>query len=115
MKDGFEKNEFYAQQEDLERQIGYEHIRRGFLIRLLQRLCTDYSPVRHSTRQEGKEKALLYDLERYIRLHDADVTVSELEQVFHYHRNYFNLIGNTGDRLFRNMYRKYALTMRFSC
>ncbi|NBI60957.1 AraC family transcriptional regulator, partial [Lachnospiraceae bacterium] len=78
--------------EDLERQIGYEHIRQGFLIRLLQRLCTDYSPVRHSTRQEGKEKALLYDLERYIRLHDADVTISELEQVFHYHRNYFNLI-----------------------
>lgn len=78
--------------EDLERLPGYEHIRRGLLIRLLQMLCTDYSTVRHSSNQEGKEKALLYELERYIRLHDADVTIAALEQTFHYHRNYFNLI-----------------------
>lgn len=78
--------------EDLDRLPGYEHIRRGLLIRLLQRLCTDYSVVRRSDRLEGKEKALLYELERYIRLHDADVTAADLEQNFHYHRNYFNLI-----------------------
>lgn len=78
--------------EDLERLPGYEHIRRGQLIRLLQRLCTDYSLVLRSNRREGKEKALLYELERYIRLHDADVTIYALEQQFHYHRNYFNLI-----------------------
>lgn len=79
-------------EEDLNRLPGYEHIRRGLLIRLLKTLCTDYSLVRHSNSQEGKEKAFLYELERYIRLHDADVTLRNLEQVFHYHRNYFTLI-----------------------
>lgn len=78
--------------EDLDRLPGYEYIRRGLLIRLLQRLCTDYSMVRRSSRLEGREKALLYELERYIRLHDAEVTIAKLEQHFHYHRNYFNLI-----------------------
>ncbi len=78
--------------EDLLRQPGYEHIRRGLLIRLLQRLCTDYTSVRHSSTREGREKALLYELERFIRLHDADVTIRDLEQAFHYHRNYFNLL-----------------------
>lgn len=79
-------------EEDLNRLAGYEQIRRGLLIRLLHRLCTDYSPVRHSSSQEGKEKALLYELERYIRLHDADVTLQSLEDAFHYHRNYFTLL-----------------------
>ena len=78
--------------EDLTRLPGSEHVRRGLLIRLLQRLCTDYTSVRHRSSQEGNEKALLYELERYIRLHDADVTACGLEQIFHYHRNYFNLI-----------------------
>lgn len=78
--------------EDLLRLPGSEHVRRGLLIRLLQRLCTDYTSVRHRSSQEGNEKALLYELERYIRLHDADVTACGLEQIFHYHRNYFNLI-----------------------
>ncbi len=78
--------------EDLLRLPGSEHVRRGLLIRLLQRLCTDYTSVRHRSSQEGNEKALLYELERYIRLHDADVTARGLEQIFHYHRNYFNLI-----------------------
>lgn len=95
--------------EDLERLPGYEHIRRGLLIRLLQRLCTDYSPVRRSSGLEGKEKALLYELERYIRLHDADVTISDLERHFHYHRNYFNLLL----RKYRGQtFKKYVQSVR---
>ncbi len=95
--------------EDLERLPGYEHVRLGLLVRLLQRLCTDYSSVRYSSSREGREKAFLYELERYIRLHDAEVSVSELERVFHYRRNYFNLIlqkyrGQT--------FRKYIQTVR---
>ncbi len=96
-------------QEDLGRLPGYEHVRLGLLIRLLRRLCTDYSSVRYSSSREGREQAFLYELERYIRLHDAEVSISELEHVFHYRRNYFNLIlqkyrGQT--------FRKYIQTVR---
>ena len=46
----------------------------------------------HSSDRESREKALLYELERYIRLHFATVTSRELETTFHYHRNYYNLL-----------------------
>lgn len=42
--------------------------------------------------KESREKALLYELECYIRENVAKVTVSELEKEFHYHRNYYSLI-----------------------
>lgn len=64
----------------------------GYLIRFLSLLCRDYHMQLHSSDQESKEKAFLYELERYIRLHYATVTSAELEQVFHYHRNYYHLI-----------------------
>lgn len=102
--------------EDLSRLPGYEHILRGLLIRLLQALCTDYSPVLHSSSQEGREKALLYELERYIRLHDADVTLHSLEQAFHYHRNYFTLLlqkyrGQTFQKYVQNVRLDHALQL----
>ena len=34
----------------------------------------------------------MYELERYIRLNAAEVTAAELEEIFHYHRNYYNLL-----------------------
>ena len=71
---------------------GYEDVRRGLLLRLLHHLCRDYTPILHSETREGKEKALLYELERYIRLHYDTVSSAELETVFHYHRNYYNLL-----------------------
>ncbi len=71
---------------------GSEEIIRGNLIRLLSFLCRRYSTRLHSSDQESKERALLYELERYLRLHFATVTASELEEVFHYHRNFYNLL-----------------------
>lgn len=71
---------------------GSEEIIRGNLIRLLSFLCRQYSTRLHSSDQESKERALLYELERYLRLHFATVTASELEEVFHYHRNFYNLL-----------------------
>lgn len=102
--------------EDLGRLPGYEHVLRGLLVRLLQKLCTDYSSVRRSSSREGREKAFLYELERYIRLHDADITVSELERVFHYRRNYFNLIlkkhrGETFRKYLQNVRLDHALQL----
>lgn len=78
--------------EDWSPSEGSEEIIRGNLIRLFSILCRDYSMQLHSSDRESKEKAFLYELERYIRLHAGQVTSRELEQVFHYHRNYFNLI-----------------------
>lgn len=78
--------------EDLGRLPGSEQVCRGLLVRLLHTLCTQYSPVLHSSSREGWEKAFLYEIERYIRLHDKDVTLRSLEQAFHYHRNYFTLL-----------------------
>lgn len=97
--------------EDLNREPGYEDIRRGLLIRILQRLCTNYTPQLHTTSQEGKEKELLYEVERYIRLHAASVTASDLEAVFHYHRNYYNLLL----KKYREVsFREYVLQVRLS-
>lgn len=69
---------------------GSADIIRGNLIRLFSILCRDYSMQLHTSDQEGKEKAFLYELERYIRIHAGQVTCRELEEVFHYHRNYYN-------------------------
>lgn len=79
-------------QEDYGRAPGWEAIVKGSLIRLFSLLCTDYTLILHSSSQETKEKVLIYELERYIRLHRGDVTAAKLEEVFHYHRNYFNLV-----------------------
>lgn len=78
--------------EDYGRRPGAEEIIRGNLIRLFYLLCTSYALQLHSSDQESKEKVLLYELERYIRLHAAEVTAAELEENFHYHRNYYNLL-----------------------
>lgn len=92
---------------------GSEEIIRGNLIRLLSLLCRQYS-VRFSTdRQESREQALLYELERYIHLHFATVTADELEKVFHYHRNFYNLLlqkyrGTTFREYLQNIRMKYA-------
>lgn len=78
--------------EDHVRLPGAKEIIRGYLIRLFHLLCTSFCLQLHSSDQESKERVLLYELERYIRLHAADVTASGLEKVFHYHRNYYNLL-----------------------
>ena len=43
-------------------------------------------------RTAKKEKAFLYELECYIRTNAPTMTVAELENEFHYHRNYYSLI-----------------------
>lgn len=79
-------------EENLSQNPGYQHIRTGLLLRLLQYLCRDYTLLLHSDSQEGREKALLYELEYYIHQHFAVVTTKMLEEQFHYHRNYYNLL-----------------------
>lgn len=79
-------------EEDYGRCPGAEEIIRGNLIRLFHLLCTSYALQLYSSDQESKERVLLYEVERYIRLHVAEVTVAGLEENFHYHRNYYNLL-----------------------
>ncbi len=67
-------------------------IRRGLLLRLLQTLCEEYNPLLHTDSGNSGERVLLWELERYIKQHCADVTSAELEKKFHYHRNYYNLL-----------------------
>ena len=71
---------------------GSGDIIRGYLLRLLSILCRSYDLKLHSSDRESREKALLYELERHIRLHPASVSARDLEERFHYHRNYFNLL-----------------------
>lgn len=71
---------------------GSGEIIRGCLIGLLSLLCRDYSMQLRSSDRESREKAFLYELERYIRMQAGQVTSQDLENVFHYHRNYFNMI-----------------------
>ena len=78
--------------EDLSKEPGRDAIKEGLMIRLLYHLCRDYSIQLHTDSRESREKAVLYELERYVRKNYATVTTKELEQVFHYHRNYFHLL-----------------------
>ena len=78
--------------ENLAREPGYEEIEHGLMIRLLQHLCQDYTLQLHTDSREGREKALLYELECYIRTNAATVTAAELEKRFHYHRNHYHLL-----------------------
>ena len=78
--------------EDYRMEPGFEHIIYGSLIRLFSLLCANYSIQLHSSCQDTKEEVLLFELERYMRLYPAEVSVEELAKVFHYHRNYYNLL-----------------------
>lgn len=78
--------------ENLNKMAGHEQIEKGFMIRLLHYLCQEYSLQVHTDSKESREKAFLYELECYIRIHAATVTVKELEEQFHYHRNYYHTI-----------------------
>lgn len=78
--------------EDYENQAGFESVIYGNLVRLLSLLCAHYSIQLHSSSQDAKEEVLLFELERYIRLHMAEISAEKLEAVFHYHRNYYNLL-----------------------
>ena len=79
-------------QEDYFPQEGSDDMIRGNLLRLLAVLSRDYAIRLHSSDQESREQAFLYELERYIRLHFQEITSADLERQFHYHRNYFNLL-----------------------
>lgn len=79
-------------EEDYHNLPGSSMIASGNLIRLFSYLCTDYTLQLHESGPESKERLLLYEVERYIHLHYDTVTAVELEQIFHYHRNYFNLL-----------------------
>lgn len=72
--------------------LGSAEICKGLLIRLLNHLCMNYTPNFNSKSKGSKEKATLYELERYIRLNYATVDSTSLEAAFHYHRNYYNLL-----------------------
>lgn len=74
------------------RELGYPEIFKGLLLRLLQNLCINYRPILRTNTKESKEKALLYEIERFIRLNYSTVNSSVLEETFHYHRNYYNLL-----------------------
>lgn len=71
---------------------GSDQIIQGSLIRLLSLLCRHYSMKRYRSDRESRERALLYELERHIRLRFGAVDAGDLEKVFHYHRNYYNLL-----------------------
>lgn len=75
-----------------EPEFGYTEICKGLLLRLLQHMCMNYSPILRTDTQESKEKAVLYEVERFVRFNCAQVTSEMLEETFHYHRNYYNLL-----------------------
>ena len=103
-------------QEDYFPQEGTEEVIRGNLLRLLAVLSRDYAIRLHSSDRESREQVFLYELERYIRLHFADITAADLEQQFHYHRNYFNLLlqkyrGVSYQTYIRNIRMNHAATL----
>lgn len=69
---------------------GHDAVIEGLMIRLLFSLGQDYTLVRYTDESASLEKLLLFELEKYIRNHPADVTTAVLEDTFHYHRNYYN-------------------------
>ncbi|MDF2904922.1 MAG: hypothetical protein K0R34_243 [Herbinix sp.] len=70
--------------------VGSEYICRGLVKRLLWHLCLAYDF--NLSREQAKEMNVLIGDEvlRYIREHEADITIQELVQKFHYNEDYFN-------------------------
>lgn len=96
-------------QEAQAKELGCNEIIKGLLIRLLQHICINYRPILKTDTQESKEKAILYELERYIILNCADADAKVLEKTFHYHRNYYNLLF----RKYKGMtFKEYLLEVR---
>lgn len=112
MNESSEKTRFLLErlfQEIEEKELGYSEICKGLIIRLLQHICVNYRPILKTDTKEGKEKAILYELERFIRLHYSDVNALMLENMFHYHRNYYNLLLQK----YRGMtFKEYLLEVR---
>lgn len=79
-------------EEDSHPQEGSREIIRGNLLRLLSILQRSYSMQLHSSDPESREQILLYEVERYIHNHLSSVCANDLEQAFHYHRNYYSLL-----------------------
>lgn len=78
--------------ENYKRGPGYQEIVKWNLLRLFHLLCEDYALQLYSSGREGKERLLLYEVEQYIGLNLAQVTIQDLEARFHYQRNYYNLL-----------------------
>lgn len=94
-KAGNEEIEYILEQlvrESYKKGPGFQDIIKWNLLRLFHLLCEQYTLQLYRSGQEGKERMLLYEVEQYIGLHLADVTVQKLENHFHYHRNYYNLL-----------------------
>lgn len=70
--------------------VGSEYICRGLVKRLLWHLCLAYDF--NLSREQAKEMNVLIGDEvlRYIREREADITIQELVQKFHYNEDYFN-------------------------
>jgi AraC-like DNA-binding protein/mannose-6-phosphate isomerase-like protein (cupin superfamily) len=74
----------------MQHDVGSEYICRGLIKRLLWHLCLAYD-FNLSKEQTKKMNVLVGDeVLRYIREHEADVTIQELVQKFHYNEDYFN-------------------------
>ncbi|MCR5354082.1 MAG: AraC family transcriptional regulator [Lachnospiraceae bacterium] len=98
-------------QEDLLQKEHFITLEYGLLNRLLSIMCTYFTPTRHSASPEEKEQLILYEIERYIRSNYQHVTVSELEDVFHYSRNYYaNLLRKYRDTTFLEYVQNVRLT-----
>lgn len=78
--------------EDYKRGPGFQEIIKWNLLRIFHLLCEQYTLQLYRSGQESKERVLLYEVERYIGMHLADVSIQDLEVNFHYHRNYYNLL-----------------------
>ena len=78
--------------ENYKRGPGFQEIIKWNLLRLFHLLCDGYTLKLYRSGRESKERVLLYEVERYIGMHLADVAIQDLEANFHYHRNYYNLL-----------------------
>ena len=71
---------------------GYLEIARGFLIRLMDELASNYRFKILDTDIDAYRQKLFQSVSVYISEHISTVTMSKLTDVFHYHMNYINLL-----------------------
>lgn len=97
--------------EVFEQDIGYENIIKGLLERLIESLSMEYEYHLNSDEKRIQRKLLFQEMERYIHDHYATVTISDLEDVFHYNKDYYN-------RLFKEhtgvTYSEYVKSVKLS-
>ena len=77
-------------EELIEASIGYQHICKGLLHRILRIISTEYEFSLSSKQKKAMRYMIFEEVDDYLHYHYKDVTIKQLTKRFHFQEDYFN-------------------------